>query len=250
MIIFNIQAAILGAIIAIIIYLISFIYPEITSIKGTPFWLICFVTASLGEFIKIKAKLFWLPAWLITFLGLAISSYFDIQDDIFPTFLILGLIFSALPIYLAKSNFQKKWNNAQKSLEILKSKEITEFDSKEYYTLLLDALFISEFADENNVHEHIMFQLFIKTWLKNKNVQNHYFDFLNYLSLNIPKEDFDKKFKLFQHYLSIINAKETVYFNDYMFMEMAVYFKDWIWFKNPTNKTTIKEENLKFRTVE
>ncbi len=223
-IIFNFPALILFIIILLIRHFISYLSPELDSFFHPYSWLIFYVVSGLGEIVKLKGRLFWIPMWLIGFVGVVFSSYMAFSSTGFygSTAILLGLY--AIGFIVLRKLTILNWNKAKESLKLIKSNSPQD-KGKQF----LKAFYVPSYLNPEGSLQYILFgkiyEKIYKKWMSNSEVNKHYIDTIDYLKEYISEQEYNKNIAVFRNSIAKITENKIAYIEQYMFQNIIKLIK-------------------------
>ncbi len=215
-IVLNLYAILLLITIYLLRFLLGFLNPQFDEFTHPYFWLLFYVVSGLGEIGKIKGRIFWLPMWLIGFVGFIISSYSEFQSTGFYTAAIVLIGLYALGFVIVRKLTIKGWNKAIESLEKLKGNSL---ENKK--KLLKEAFYVPNYLNPDNGLQYMIFgSLYQKVyykWMSNQDVNQHYQDFIDVLKNYVTETEYKRYLAVFRSSLVKIQEKKEAYLDQHMF---------------------------------
>lgn len=218
-IVFNAPAIILLIIILIFRYLFGLILPTLDSFFHPYSWLIFYVVSGLGELLKLKGRIFWIPMWLIGFVGVIVSAFISLDST--EVFFVVSILISLYLIgyFILRRTTRLNWEKAKASLVRLKTNS-----SADKRNLFKSAFYVPSYINPENSLQYMVLERFYQKvyykWMSNPDVNTHYAETLDLLKGFVSEQDYKSKIVVFRNSLDRITQNQRVSIDQYMFQNI------------------------------
>ncbi len=213
MIIYNVYSFIVFILVFIITYFTGFINPEIGKLGNAYFWIITFVISGISEILKIRARLYFLPLWLISLiLAILLSDNHFLENEKYIQYSII-LVLLVLGFIIMKVNAKKSWQKAKTSL--------LELNNNNNWDDIKTAFFIPEYLYPNSGFQYMLLgkiyrPMYLK-WISKDEVNKHFIEVCKVLKSEISETEYNRYVSLFENKLHKVAKGEKTSFEQHMF---------------------------------